>query len=224
MKAHVFSTAALVASTMVVSASALAATPQATLKTVATGSPAASGLLFSLGRSELKDNNTVQTLTDMGYSDITGGDTDAKVGISMGYRHGLSDRLSVDVQYVQQNITETPIGVTVTSGTDLEAATAISRKLPKLAQGFTIAGLYHAPLSPRVSAKIGGGAFLWKAERETEIGDAAATDEDEGTSLMLQLGLGYRAMPNLSIEGNLQHFAMPDEPINRLSMGIVYHF
>lgn len=208
-----YGSVALVASTLVVSASALAASQ-----------PAASGILFGLGKSSLKEYDIVQTLTSMGYSGISGGTTESKVGISLGYRHGFSSRFSLDAQYVQQNISETPLGVTVISGTDLDAATAISKKLPKLAQGVTLAGVYHAPLSPKVSAKIGGGAFLWQGKRETQIGNVSYTDEDNGTSLMLQLGLGYRVSPSVSIEGNLQHFFMPDDPINRATMGIVYHF
>ena len=216
---------ALAVSTIVVSASALAATPdKAVMKSAVKASPAASGVLFGLGRSELTDFDIKQSLTDMGYSGIIGGDTDSDVDISLGYRHGFSNRFSMDVQYVQQNISETPLGVTVTSGTELAAATAISRKLPKLAQGFTVAGVYHAPLSPRVSAKIGGGAFLWEGKRETEIGSAVATAEDNGTSLMLQLGLGYRATTNVSVEGSLQRFFMPDDSVDRLSLGVVYHF
>jgi len=187
-------------------------------------SPARSGLLFSVGRSEVAEFDVVKTLTDMGYTGVTGGDMEAKIGVSLGYRQALTHRWSVDASYIFQNMQVNPFGVTVTAGTDAQAASEVSKALPKLTQGISLVGLYHVPFSPTVSVHLGGGAFIWKGERETHIGSAIATDKENGVDPMLQLGLGYRVSERFSVEGNVQRFFMPDEPINRVSLGMVYRF
>lgn len=183
-----------------------------------------SGLLFALGKSELKSFDVTESLTTLGYTGVTGGEADAEMGFSLGYRHAFGARWSADMQYIRQNVSSNPIGVTVTTGTEAAAAQKISDNLPKLAQGLSLVGLYHAPLSARLTAHYGGGAFIWRGERETKIGTVTATDEESGTDLMLQLGLGYRFTPNVTVEGSLQRFFMPDEAVNRLSLGMVYSF
>ena len=153
-----------------------------------------------------------------------GGHRDAKVGFSLGYRHALRPHWSVNAQYLQQSGGSTPLGVTVTAGTEAQAAADIAKRLPKLAQGISLVGLYHRPISAKFSAQVGGGAFVWRSEQETKIGSATATDKDRGTDAVIQLGLAYQASPKVSVEGSVQRFFMPDEPVNRLSLGLVYRF
>ena len=186
--------------------------------------PVKSGLLFSLGKSELKSFDVAESLTALGYTGVTGGEEDAEIGFSLGYRQAFGERWSADMQYIRQNVRSNPIGVTVNSGSEAAAAQRISENLPKLAQGLSLVGLYHAPLSARLTSHFGGGVFIWRGERETKIGTATATDEERGTDAMLQLGLGYRFTPKVTVEGSIQRFFMPDEAVNRMSIGMVYSF
>lgn len=209
-----------------ISSSALAATKtnSTSHKKVDTRGQIKSGLLFSIGKTGNNSSDVTESLTALGFPGANGGDTDTKVSLAIGYRHAFNKRISLDIQYVDQDTSTKPLSITVPEGTEAAAAEEISKKLPKLAQGVSVVGLYHAPITPKLRSHLGGGAFIWKGERETKIGSASAIDKDNGTNFMLQVGLGYQINAKFSVEGNFQRVFLPDEAMNRVSLGLVYSF
>ena len=85
-------------------------------------------------------------------------------------------------------------------------------------------GLYHASITARASLNGGAGAFLWRGERETRLGSTAVTHKSKGIDPVLQLGMTYTLTPRVGLLGGLQRFFLPDGPVNRMSLGLIYSF
>lgn len=167
--------------------------------------PADSGILFSLSRSDQADFTVSQSRTEIGHSEITGGNSSGDTGASLGYRKTLSNRWSLDMQFERQGVAK-------------QKANTLSEVI---AHWASMAAMYHTSITPKLSVHAGSGAFFWQRERATSIGEVMTAGEETGANLMLQVGLGYRVIPRVTIEGNVQRFYMPDKAIDKVSLGVV---
>lgn len=188
------------------------------------GAGVRSGVLFSIGYTKHQDLYMTEALQALGVSDIGGGDTDTKLGFSLGYRKALGSHWSIDGQYIHQNMNTTPLTGAVSTGVTTQTVQQISTILPKQAQGVTMIGLYHAPLSARSQLNYGAGVFVWRGERETRLGNTIASHKTSGIDPVLQLGLTYNLTPRVALQGDVQRLFLPGDAVNRLSLGVVYSF
>jgi len=182
------------------------------------------GFLFSVGQSSFTSFDTTSALGKLGFSDITGVNESEKTDFSLGYRYPFHGSWSLDVHYIRQSNTNTPLSFSVGSLSEEAAAEASARALPKLSQGLNVASIYHKPIGNKFSVLMGVGAYIWKGERRVSLGDQTYVAEDKGISPMAQLGIGYQVMPKLGLQLDAQYFMMSDEPINRFSLGFVYNY
>lgn len=191
----------------------------------ATVNPVRSGILISVDESNVLEFDEEYAVANLGYPNVSGGGAKSEAGWSVGYRKAFGSRWSLDTKYVRQNATSKPLRITVNPNDAEQAAQAISKALPKLAQGISVGLLHHTPIIGRLSTHFGGGAFIWRGERDTRIGSIRAIDKEDGVDPMLQYGLTYRLTPSIAVTGEAQRFfKTEDEDINRYSLGLVYSF
>lgn len=188
------------------------------------GAGVKAGLLFTVGQSGFTSFDTISALSKLGFSDITGVDESEKADFSLGYRYPFRGSWSLDVQYLRQSNTNSPLSFSLGSLSEEAAAEASAKALPKLSQGLNVASIYHKPIGNKFSVLMGGGAYIWKGERRVSLGDQTYVAEDKGISPMVQLGISYQVMPKLGLQLDAQYFLMSDEPINRFSLGLVYNY
>lgn len=181
--------------------------------------PANSGIIVSVGRSDQADFTVTKSQTETNQ-DMTDSNSEGDIGVSLGYRKALSTRWSLDTQFERQsNRRSKPSGAAVAADTIAQASEEeISQTI---AYWASMAAIYHASITPKISVHAGGGAFVWQRENKTSIGENTATNKESGTNLLLQMGLGYRLGARAKIEANVQRFFMPNKAINRVSLGVV---
>ena len=172
--------------------------------------PADSGILVSIGRSDQADFTIAKSNSGTNH-ELIGGKSEGDLGASLGYRKALNSRWSIDTQYERQRARR----VMATSGNTAQSEQVVQSII---AHWAGVTGLYHAPITPKVSVHAGAGAFVWQRESESNLGNDT---KETGADLMLQVGIGYRVVPRAKVEANVQRFFMPDKAIDRMSLGVV---
>ena len=107
--------------------------------------------------------------------------------------------------------------------------------------GFTFAGVFRYPVTPRFNIFAKGGAFIWSAKAElTSSGIAAAQSigltgtnpEDDGVSYVAGAGAEFEVIENMSVRAEWERYDMDaklegikhDDAINFYSFGLLYKF
>lgn len=182
-------------------------------------------VLVSAGSSVQSGDSTVNRLTGLGYTGTVYGKDEQADSVSLGYRHPLKAKWSLDTQYLVQGKSNPILQVTPLAGkTDAQTAQDVAESLPERGNGVSVAGIYHHPLSGKWVAQTGLGAFLWQSERTATVNATRYTRKNDGINPVLQAGLSYQITPKVLLEGSIQHFFMPDEAIDRVAVGVAIGF
>lgn len=182
-------------------------------------------LLLSVGQASQSAGAISQTLQGLGYTGISVSDDKKATGWSIGYRHPISHRFSADIQYLQQGKTNPSVQATLPLGkTNDQAAKETAESMPKRGQGLSVLGVYHQPLGNKLTLQAGLGAFAWESRRTASVGTSTHISKSDGVSAILQLGASYPVTSRASLEAQWQHTLMPDESVDRFSVGIAVNF
>ncbi|MBU0655485.1 MAG: hypothetical protein KJ914_10185 [Gammaproteobacteria bacterium] len=177
-------------------------------------------LLVSVGVAQQSIGTINSDLLGKGYSNITLNDDKQTNSIAVGYRHPLDDHWSIDTHYLDQDKAKPQLQATLPTGkTNAQAAQEIAELHPDRGQGLSVVALHHHPLGT-ATLQSGIGAFAWHSEHDVTVGSTTHTTKNEGLSPLVQLGLGYPLTHNVRLEGNIQHFFMPDEAVDRVTVGL----
>jgi hypothetical protein len=177
-------------------------------------------LLMSVGVAQHSTKTINTDLLNKGYSNITLHDDKKTNSIAVGYRHPLNDHWSIDSLYLDQGKVKPQLRATLPAGkTNAQAAQEIAELHPDRGQGFSVVALHHHPLGA-ATFQSGIGAFAWRSEHEVTVGSATHTTKNTGISPLVQLGWGYPLTRHIRVEGNIQHFFMPDEAVDRIAVGV----
>lgn len=183
------------------------------------------GLLISVGQATQSIGNMQSELQGKGYSNLNIMSDEKATTWSLGYRHAISRRWSADIQYLQQGKVSPKLDATLPLGkTTQQAAQDATDAMPERGQGISAVGLYHLPLSGGLSLQAGLGAFAWQSQRTVSAGTANHTRKTNGVSTVLQLGVGALLTKGVQLEAHVQRVLMPDEPVDRLGLGVVVLF
>ena len=179
-------------------------------------------VLLSGGQAEPSLSDVEGNLESSGYSNASATETDSANTFGIGYRQPLNARWSIDASYIDTG------GVTASveaapSGSS-NTAEDVAKSLPIYGSGLNYVALRHMPISRQISAMAGGGLFLWTNEREATIDGVKHVEKDNGLNAMAQLGLSFVVTPRVSFEINAQHFLMPGDDVQRVSLGVAVGF
>lgn len=177
-------------------------------------------LLVSVGVAQQSTGTISTDLQNKGYSNVTLNDDKQANSVAIGYRHPLNDHWSIDSLYLDQGKVKPQIQAALPAGkTNAQAAQEIADLHPDRGQGFSVVALHHHPLGV-ATFQSGIGAFAWRSEHEVTVGNATHNTKNTGISPLVQLGLSYPLTRNVRMEGNIQHFFMPDEAVDRIAVGV----
>lgn len=182
-------------------------------------------VLLSVGQASQSNGSLSQTLQGLGYTSISIGDDKKAKSWSLGYRHPISRHFSADIQYLQQGKTNPNVQTTLPLGkTSDQAAQETAESIPKRGQGLSAIAVYHYPLTPKLIFQAGLGAFAWESKRTASVGTSTHTAKSDGISAIFQLGFSYPITARTKLETQWQHTFMPDETVDRFSIGIAVGF
>ena len=182
-------------------------------------------VLLSVGTAQQSASKVTDTLQAQGYSNVQLQDDKRATSWSLGYRQAITDRWSVEAQYLDQGKSKSNLATTLPAGkTDVQAAQDIAKAQPTRGQGLSVTALYQQPLSQRWTMQAGAGAFAWHSKNEATVGTARYTAKDTGISPLLQVGLSYKVTPKVTLETTAQHFFMPHEDVDRVAVGVSLGF
>lgn len=183
-------------------------------------------LLLSVGQSnQSTDAPLSQSLQGLGYTDVIISDDSSVSDWALGYRQPLGNRFSIDIQYQHQGSTTPDVQATPTLGTtNAQAAEDTAKAMPKRGKGVSAIALYHYPVGSKLSLQAGLGAYAWKSKRTATVGSNTFISKSDGVSAVAQLGVSYPITNRVRLEGHWQYFDMPDEPVDRLGIGISIGF
>ena len=182
-------------------------------------------VLLSVGQASQSTGEIRKTLASLGYTGISVSDDEEASGWSLGYRHPVGRRFSADIQYLQQGKTNPVVQATLPLGTtNDQAAKETAESMPKRGEGLSVLAVYHHPLTKKFTLQVGLGAFAWESKRTASVGNSTYTSESDGVNAILQLGVSYPVTARTRLEAQWQHTDMPDEAVDRLSLGIAVNF
>jgi hypothetical protein len=182
-------------------------------------------VLLSVGTAQQSASHLKDDLQTQGYSSVQLQDDKRATSWALGYRQPLNERWCVEAQYLDQGKSKPSLAATFPAGkTDAQAAQDIAQARPERGQGLTVAGVYQQPLGKRWLAQVGGGAFAWRSKNEATVGNVRYTAKDTGISPLVQVGLGYKVTPKVTLETTAQHFFMPHEDVDRVAVGVAMGF
>lgn len=184
------------------------------------------GILSGIAKTYQKaETSSVVSLTNLGYTSVSMDNDDQTVSGSIGYRHSLTKHWSLDLNYLDYGKIRPQVKATLPIGkTNAQAARDIAQSLPVRGRGISAVGLYHHPLGRHWVGQVGAGAFIWRSEREAVVNGTHYVHNGNGVSPVIQLGLIRPLTSRIRLEGQLQYFAMPDEGVKRLGVGLAIGF
>lgn len=183
------------------------------------------GLLISVGQASQSMDNLQNELSAKSYTNLSTESDEKEVAWSLGYRHAITQSWSADIQYLQQGKVEPVVEAILPLGkTTQQAAEDATAAMPERGQGLSAVALYHHPLSHRLTLQAGVGAFVWQSKRTATAGSVSHTRKTDGVSPIVQLGVALPLSKGVQLEAHLQRILMPDEPVDRLGLGLVVSF
>lgn len=183
------------------------------------------GLLISVGQASQSVGDMQSELQLKGYTNLSVESDEKEVAWSLGYRHAITHHWSADIQYLQQGKVEPVVEATLPLGkTTQQAAEDATESMPERGQGLSAVALYHYPLSHRLTLQAGVGAFVWQSKRRATAGSVSHTRKTDGVSPIIQLGVALPLSKGVQLETHFQRTLMPDEPVDRLGLGLVVSF
>lgn len=183
-------------------------------------------LLLSVGQSSQSTNAPLsQSLQGLGYTDLSISGDSSVSDWALGYRQPIGNRFSIDIQYQNQGSTTPDVQATPTLGTtNAQAAEDTAKAMPKRGKGVSAIALYHHPVGGKLTLQAGVGAYAWKSKRTATVGTNTFISKSDGVSAAAQLGMSYPITRNIRLEGHWQYIDMPDEPVDRVGVGIAIGF
>jgi len=110
----------------------------------------------------------------------------------------------------------------VLDGTTYSFNTSATIKVSGTTKG--VAGKLHFDMAEKLRGFVKGGMHWWDAEVELSVGTASATATDDGTDIIMGVGMDYQIGENVAFLVGYDNYTVDSESVTFLSGGIKVRF
>ena len=182
-------------------------------------------VILSVGASNQSFDGVAGSLNDKQYSNTAVSGKKRDTAWKVSYQQPMKGNTSLNIGYVELGSNNAEIITGPPAGkTDQAVAKDIAESLPIRGEGVVASMLYHMPLASAVDANFGLGAYIYRDERTAGFRNAIETAKKSSGALMSHAGINYKVTPQISIQGEWEHYFMPGEDVDYIGLGMAYSF
>ena len=92
------------------------------------------------------------------------------------------------------------------------------------ARGWSLTGAYRHPINDTYSLKAKLGGYFWSSDYSLSGGSQSVNFSDSGSDVVYGIGTEMKITPALSAQLEWARYTLGDEPVDLMSLGLVWAF